>query len=276
MPSPTSTAPIVGRFRLADAELHYEVRGDGPAVVLVGCPMDATAFASLAEHLATDHTVITIDPRGINRSTVEHPDQDVTPEMLADDLSRLLTHLGVGPVAILGSSGGAVSALALAQAHPDQVHTVVAHEPPLEELLEDRDELRVVTEDVVATYLAGDVAGAWAKFLASAGIVLSDEDMAQWHGEPDPRAVADERFFFAHTLRPSSWWLPDLVALRNGAPRIVVGLGSESTGQTCDRTSTALAAAIGISPTVFPGDHVGFTVNPDEFAARLRAVLDDH
>jgi pimeloyl-ACP methyl ester carboxylesterase len=266
-----STASAV--LRTTGADVYYEVRGTGPGVMLVGCPMDAAAFVPLAELLAFDHTVVTADPRGINRSSVDDPDQDVTPEMLADDLSQLLSHLGLGPVAVFGSSGGAVSALALAQAHPHQVHTVVAHEPPLEELLEDRHELRAVTEDIVATYLSGDIGGAWGKFLASANITLNDEDMAQWGGEPTPQAAADELFFFAHTLRPSTYWLPDLAALRNGRTRIVVGVGEASTGQTCERTSHTLAASLGSIPVSFPGDHVGFTVQPDAFADCLRTVL---
>ena len=53
----------------------------------------------------------------------------------------------------------------------------------------------------------------------------------------------------------------------------MVGIGEESAGQLCDRTSRALAAALGIEPTMFPGGHIGFAEDPDGFAARLRAVL---
>ena len=273
MNSSPSAVPTVDTLRTSGAQVHYEVRGHGPAVLLIGCPMDATAFAPLADRLANDHTVITTDPRGINRSTVDNPDQDVTPDMLADDLSQLLTHLNTGPVAVFGSSGGAVTALALAQAHPEHVHTVIAHEPPLEELLEDRETLRVATEDTVATYLGGDVAGAWGKFLSQANITLTEEDMAQWSGEPDPQTAADELFFFAHTLRPSTWWHPNITTLRRGEPRIVIGIGDASAGPICERTSNALAAQLGVTPLSFVGGHIGFVEQPDEFATQLRAAL---
>ena len=72
---------------VADARLYYEVRGHGPLVVLVGAPMDAESFAPLADLLAADHTVLTTDPRGINRSTVADPEQDSTPQLRADDLA---------------------------------------------------------------------------------------------------------------------------------------------------------------------------------------------
>jgi pimeloyl-ACP methyl ester carboxylesterase len=271
----TTTQPAVGSLEVPNARLHYEVRGAGPLVVLVGAPMGAAAFAPLADLLATDHTVLTTDPRGTGRSPMTDPEQDSTPEMRADDLSRLIAHLDVGPAAaVLGSSGGAVSALALAQAHPDQVHTVVAHEPPLTELLADREQSRAATEEMIATYLAGDVVGAWVKFFAHANIVMPDGALEQmFGGERDPQDVADERHWFAHELRPTVRWEPDVALLRGGRTRIVVGIGEESTGQICDRTSTALASALDIEPTLFPGDHIGFVGDPGAFAVRLRSVL---
>lgn len=110
MRSETAIVPTTGTLRVSGATLHYEVRGEGPVVVLAGCPMDADAFAALADLLALDRTVITTDPRGINRSTVDDIDADVTPETLAADLAQLLTYLGTGPVSLFGSSGGAVTA----------------------------------------------------------------------------------------------------------------------------------------------------------------------
>ncbi|GAA4223505.1 pimeloyl-ACP methyl ester carboxylesterase [Streptosporangium album] len=271
----TSTVPTaVETLRVPDARLHYEVRGEGPLVVLVGAPMDARPFAALADLLAVDHTVLTTDPRGINRSPVDDPDQDSTPEMRADDLARLLTRLDAGPAAVLGSSGGAVSVLALAQARPELVHTVIAHEPPLNELLEDREQLRAKAEDIIATHLSGDFMGAWRKFLALANITLPDGALeAMVGGERDPQQVADDHFQHAHMMRPTTRWQPDPAALRSAGTRIVVGIGEESAGQLCDRTSRALAAALGIEPTMFPGGHIGFADDPDRFAPRLRTVL---
>jgi pimeloyl-ACP methyl ester carboxylesterase len=270
----TSTVPATARtLEVPGARLYYEARGNGPLVVLVGAPMDARSFAPLADLLAADHTVLTTDPRGINRSPVDDPDRDSTPEMRADDLARLITHLDAGPAVVLGSSGGAVSALALVQAHPEQVHTIVAHEPPLDELLDDREQLRAQTEDIVATHQAGDIEGAFRKFLAVANITLPEDMIKGMLADRDAQAVADDHFQHAHMLRATAFWQPDITALRSANARIVVGVGEESAGQLCDRTSTALAAALGIEPTMFPGGHIGFVENPDGFATRLRAVL---
>ncbi|GAB2646250.1 alpha/beta fold hydrolase [Kribbella swartbergensis] len=258
------------RLTVPDAELYYEVRGSGPLVVLVGAPMDADSFAPLAEELATDHTVLTTDPRGIHRSRLIG--QGSTPEQRADDLARLIRYADAGPAAVFGSSGGAVTALALAQAHPELVTTVIAHEPPLDRLVEDGDELLAASERMIADYLAGDVTGAWRQFFALANIEVPDGVVeAMFGGERDPRVVADERFWFEHELRESVSWLPELARLKDSGVRIVVGIGEESGGQLCDRTSTALAAGLGIEPTRFPGDHTGFVSGAAPFAAVLRA-----
>lgn len=270
-PSPVAARGVT--LRTSGAQLYVESRGQGPAVMLVGCPMSAYEFAPLADVLARGCTVITMDPRGIGRSHVDDRNLDVTPEVLAEDMSSVLAAFATGPAAVFGSSGGAVAALALVLTHPEQVHTVVAHEPPLEELLGDRERLRANTEAIVQTYLTGDVAGAWRMFFAGADITVPDEAaLGSVPVEQDPKAMADEAFFFAHTLRPSTWWQPDLDALRHSSARIVIGIGEGSIGQVCYRTSTALASALGRAPTMFPGDHVGFVAHPEHFADRLRAV----
>ena len=263
-----------GELAVPGARLYYEVRGHGPAVLLLGSPMDADAFAPLADLLAGDHTVVTMDPRAIHRSSVDDRDWDSTPPMRADDVARLLTHLDLGPAAAFGSSGGAVTLLALAEARPDLVHTVVAHEPPLDELLEDREERRAVADAIVTAYLTEGRAAAWRLFLADANIDLPEPVFAEIFGAPlEGHAAADEDFFFRHEMRSTIEFAPDLDALRSGATRIVVGIGEQSTGQVCDRTSRALARALGMEPVIFPGDHIGFTEDPAGFAPRLREVL---
>lgn len=274
MNHPTTVEVTTGTLDVPDAKLYYEVRGTGPAVLLVGAPMNADAFAPLADLLSVDHTVITTDPRGINRSTVDDREQDSTIELRADDLSRLLAHLDAEPAVVLGSSGGAVSVLGLAQAHPEQVHTVIPHEPPLQELLDDRDQIRAASEDMIATYESGDPVGAGRKFCAIANLDLPEPVFQMvFGGDRDAQQVADDDYQYGRMLRPSTQWIPDFDRLRSIPTRIVVGIGEESGTQLCERTSLALAAGIGVEPTWFPGGHIGFAEDPDRFAIRLRDVL---
>ena len=257
------------------ARLYHELRGTGPLVVLVAAPMDADAFAPLADLLADDFTVLTTDPRGIRRSTVDDPDADVTVELRSDDVAALVAHVGRGPAhVVLGSSGGAVTVLDLATRHPGVAATVVAHEPPLHAPLPDDDDLAERTRRMIETHEAGDSIGAWQQFMAIAGIPIPPEALEQmFGGERTAQDVADERVQFSHMLWPTVRYRPDVDALRASATRVVVGIGEESAGQLCDRSSRALAAQLGVEPVLFPSDHVGFAEDPPAFAARLRTLL---
>ncbi|MFB6722176.1 alpha/beta fold hydrolase [Kribbella sp. NPDC056345] len=252
-----------------EAELYYELRGSGPLVALVGAPMNADSFAPLADLLADSYTVLTTDPRGVNRSKLSGTS---TPEQRADDLARLIRYVDRGPAVAFGSSGGAVSVLALAQDHPETVQAVIAHEPPLDRLVPDGAELLAKSEAMMADYLNGDVVGAWEQFFALANIALPPGvAQAMFGGERDPQVVADERFWFEHEMRESITWQPDIARL--SAVQVVVGIGEDSAGQLCDRTSTALAGLLGITPTYFPGGHIGFADDPKEFEPALRRQL---
>jgi pimeloyl-ACP methyl ester carboxylesterase len=156
----------VNRLQVPGGTVYYEVRGTGPLMLVVGQPMTSGPFAAVADHLATDHTVVTYDPRSQGHSPVDDPTQPVTPEVEADDLSRIITAIGGGPADVVGSSGGAVAGLALLLAHPEQVRTLIAHEPPLTELLPDAQYIRAAVDGVADTYRAHGSGAAWGAFIS--------------------------------------------------------------------------------------------------------------
>ena len=62
-PAVSATFPATIRsLRVPGTALHHEVRGQGPVVALVCAPMDADAFAPLADLLPGDHTGFVDDP----------------------------------------------------------------------------------------------------------------------------------------------------------------------------------------------------------------------
>lgn len=210
----------------------------------------------------------------INRSPVEDPDRDSTPEQRADDLAALIAHLDAGPTLAFGSSGGAVSVLALAERHPEAVNTVIAHEPPLVDLLEDPVAERAATEEIVTTFLAEGRAAAWTKFLTNANIQIPPPVIDEmFGGKLQGQEAADEHFFFVHEMRASTFWQPDFETLRSLDSRLIIGIGEDSEGEICDRTSRALATELGVEPTMFPGGHIGFVEDPERFVEGLRATL---
>src|ERR687890_2350369 len=115
-------------LQAAEADIAYDVHGplptsDGrPPLFLIGQPMDASGFTTLAS-LLTDRTVVTYDPRGLGRSTRKDGRTDNDPTVQAADVHAVIEALGAGPVELFGSSGGAVTGLALVAAYPQDVVT---------------------------------------------------------------------------------------------------------------------------------------------------------
>ena len=257
------------------ARLHYEVRGTGPLLLVIGSPMPAADFAPLADALAGTRTVVTYDPRGLAHSTIDDPTQDAPPELRADDVAAIIDAMG-GRADVFGSSGGVVTGLALAERHPEKVGTLIAHEPPVVELLPEASQQLAATDDIIETFHRDGPGAAWHKFMVNAGF---DVDALAAGPPPGPQPSADElakQFadmtrFFDHELRATTRYLPDVGALR--AARVVVGIGVDSRRLVTYRPSTALADLLDIEPVEFPGDHGGFMGAPDAFADRLREVL---
>lgn len=260
-------------LKTPDGTLYYEVRGSGPVLVLTGAPMAAGEFAPVADILAADRTVVTHDPRGIGRSPLDDPEQDSTPELRADDLVALLDALGAERADVLGSSGGAVTALAAAVRHPGRFGTVVAHEPPVLELLPDAAEQRAATDSIIGTYHRDGVMAAFGAFMANAGFPMPEEGGQGPEQEFSEQDMADARRFFVHELRGTTRHEPDTDALRTGPVRVVVGIGAESGTLLTDRTTRELARRLGVDPVVFPGGHGGFTDDPGGFAELLLRTL---
>jgi len=283
----TDTLPVPG------AVLHYDVRSAGssahPVLLMIGSPMGAAGFVTQARHF-TDRTVVTYDPRGSGRSQRTDGALVTTPDEHADDLHRLISVLGDGPVDIFASSGGAVNALALVAWHPEQVWTLVAHEPPAFSELPDREPVLAACEGIHDTYLSSGFGPAMAKFIAIAsyqGPVPADyADQPA----PDPAAFGlpaeDDGSrndpLVGQNMPSCPAYEHDFDALRAASTRVIIGVGEESGQVVTGRASTAVAHRLGAEPVIFPGGHDGFLGGeyggmgkPDEFAETLRIVLDD-
>jgi pimeloyl-ACP methyl ester carboxylesterase len=269
----TETLPVPG------ASLYYEVRGSGPVLLMIpGGPMDADGFRQIAERLADSYTVVTYDCRGNSRSPMQSSWDELTVGLFADDACRLLDVFGPDQAYVLGSSGGATYGLDLVARYPGRVHTLVAHEPPVSELLPDAARYHALNEQVGQTYRSEGTFAAMQVFVKGVGF---GDDGPPPPGEQEPEAAAAEArvggnlALFAGRLIPIIGnYQPDLAALQGSSTRILVGVGDESTPeQMVYQTAHALAERLGSRPVQFPGGHGGFGSHPDGFAARLREVL---
>jgi pimeloyl-ACP methyl ester carboxylesterase len=271
----TETLPVPG------ALLYYEVRGSGPVLLMIpGGPMDADGFRGIADRLADSYTVVTCDCRGNSRSPMQGSWDDLTVGLFADDARRLLDAVSFDQADVFGSSGGATYGLDLVARFPDRVRTLVAHEPPVSELLPDAARYHALNEQVGEIYRSEGTFAALQMF--TQGVGFGDGGPRAEREQPPEDTAAEARVganleLFAGRLIPIIGnYEPDLDALRRSLTRIVVGVGDESTPeQMVYQTAHALAQRLGGQPAQFPGDHGGFGSHPDDFAARLREVLAD-
>ena len=239
--------------------------------------------------------MVTYDPHGVGQSTVDDPALAITPEVEADDLAHIVDAVGGGPADMFGSSGGAVAGLALAVRHPDKLRTLIAHEPPVCDLLPDGPHLRAVVDEVEDAYREFGSGAAWGKFVSlvmydgevteagvppatwppegQGGSGADDADAGQTPPAPSEKDEADNELFFLRMLKPFTRYQPDIDALRSGAPRLVTAVGAASRGEAAARATVALADRFGTPPVTFPGDHGGFVADPAGFADAIRQVL---
>lgn len=276
-----SSTPTSHTLDVPGARLHYDTVGSGPVLAMLGLPITGSGAARLVSHFSDDHTVVTCDPRGFGRSTIDDPEQDTTPELVAEDVHRVLRAITHEPVLLFGSSGGAVAGLALATRHPEQVLTLVAHEPPLVEMLPDAEQVRAQFRDVYDTYRAEGAGAAFGKFAAVAGFQMPQPDPASAPpGAPPEQEQADGERMLAHGLLPTTGYRPDIAALKAAPVRIVIAGGATSGNQLARRAADALAEALGSPLAEFPGDHggfldpsMGFDGEPEAFARALRQIF---
>ncbi|WP_206487236.1 alpha/beta fold hydrolase [Rhodococcus sp. KRD162] len=266
-------------------DIHGELTAGSIPLLLIGSPMDAGGFATLAAHFP-DRTVVTYDPRNTGRSTRDDPTAAVTVAQHADDLHALLGALGSGPVDMFASSGGAVNALELVARYPDDLRVLVAHEPPAGGALADRAALESVCSAMVSTYDSSGLGPAMAQFIA---LVmhrgeLDSEYLAR--PVPDPSAFGlpteddgDRTDPLMANMRGGVVeFVPDVEAVKAARTRTVVAVGADSggpsDGELAARSAYAVAELLGTDAVVFPGGHADFSgERAEEFAAALREVL---
>jgi pimeloyl-ACP methyl ester carboxylesterase len=289
----TMTEPRTHTLEVPGVVLHYDVRSNdsstSPVLLMIGSPMGAAGFDTLSGHF-TDRTVVTYDPRGVERSERTDDTNRSTPEEHADDLHRLISVLDAGPVDIFASSGGAVNALALVTQHPEQVRTLVAHEPPTAQVLPDREPALAACQDIHQTYERSGFGPGMAKFLmilTHKGPITADfaeqpaPDPANF-GLPTEDDGSRNDVLLGQNMISCTHYQPDFDALRAASTRIVIAAGVESEGELAHRAALGVAEGLGMTPVMFPSNHGGFlggeygqTGDPDAFAGALRKALTD-
>ena len=286
----TVTEATTRTLQAPGATITYDVRpgGDGsqPPLMLIGAPMGAAGFATLASHFP-ERTIVTYDPRGAERSIKDDPSSESFPDQHANDLHRVIQAVG-GPVDIFANSGGAINALALVAGHPEDVRTLVAHEPPLASILPDAENAKAAARAINATYEEKGFGAGMAHFIALTSHRGEFPDDFAQQPAPDPSQFGmpaedngDRTDVLLHQqMIGLTHYQPDFDALRGTSTRIIMAAGAESEGEMANRGAHAVAKELGTEVVVFPSHHGGFLGGeygwggePDAFAAKLQEVL---
>jgi acetyltransferase/esterase len=277
---------VVEEFPVPAAQLYTETRGAGPLLLLVvGGNGDPAVFSGVADHLAGRFTVVTYARRGFVQSPVDGPIDDAGRIATdVEDAVALIARQGGGPARVFGSSSGAIVALDLVTRHPEVVSTVVVHEPPILELLDDPDAWADRLAGVFTTY---ETAGLWQAMTEFGHLVGLGTRPAPSAGPPSGAELAAEiaamrarakdnmTFWMEHEFRQYPAYHPDLDTLAAVAGKVVPAGGRESreNGSMPFQPVVALAGRLGLDIAEFPGGHVGYAEHPGEFATRLSRLL---
>lgn len=271
-------------LRVPGATLSYEVRGQGPALLLIpGGGNDAHfAFERIAGHLSHQYSVILYDRRGLSRSTLDDPQEEQRVEAHSDDAHRLLAALGSDyePAYVFGSSGGAIVGLDLVARHPEQIHTLIAHEPPTH-LLPKHDPVRVMGH-IRETYLREGIGAALQQLMAQPGLGADDHERDLDIPNPVDQEQRDSFvnnaiFLFEREFLMYDRYQVDFAALKRASARSRIVIAGGASGHEDEAYWSALEVAKGLGTELvdFPGRHMGYLTNPSAFAQRLHEVLSE-
>jgi pimeloyl-ACP methyl ester carboxylesterase len=263
-----------GQLPVPDAKLYYRIQGSGPfLLVLQGGDGGADAADGMVAHLTDHYTVLTYDRRGLSRSKIDPGAPPPTVTTHAEDAHLLLSAVTSEPTFVVGNSIGAVLGLELISRHPEQVRRLVAHEPPLPELLPDAERLAAVSaqEEMERAFAQEGAAGVMRKTPVQMDLKDRESDVVLPAASPD--RAANYTYFMRYDAPAVRRYRLHQPALHAAAGHIVPAYGAASGDTWLRHCVEALAALLDRAVAEFPGGHNGFLLHPRGFASRLKEVL---
>ena len=254
-----------------DAELYYELRGNGPPLLLImGATGYGGVFERFAERLADEFTVVVYDRRGNGRSPRPPGWDETSADEQADDAAALLEGLDLSPAAIFATSSAGIFALAMLIRHPLSVRGAVLHEPALFSLFDDPRELR----DTLTTLIKGEMEAGGPAAALERFIRFGAGD-ANWESL-DPSAqelmLASAHTYFGIESGAFDTYLPDDETLA-AIPAPIQLLVSEGSRPEFAQAAGRLSERLGIEITRTPGTHYPYLDRPRELAEMVKSFL---
>ncbi len=259
------------RTRIDGFEVEYDVRGKGPAVLLLHAfPLGRSMWEPQVESLATTHRVVRFDARGFGGSQLD----DVAPlamERIADDGACLLDQLWIDKAVVYGCSMGGYAAFAFARRHPKRLAGLVLQDTrAAADTPEGRagraalaarvlDDGATAVVDALLPKLLGETSHRERPALVA---TLKERILAT-----SPRGLANALYGLA-ARADSRAMLPGI-----SVPTLVL-VGEEDANVSPDEAKVMAAAIPGARLEVIPrAGHLANLENPDAVNAALRAFL---
>lgn len=263
--------PMIGLHRVNGTTLYTEVRGSGPAVLLIpGGAEDAEGWRALAERLP-GRTVVTYDRRGTLRSSREDwPGRGSAQH--ADDAAALIRELGLGDVVVFGGSSAGVIAVQLAIRHPTLVRRALVFEPGYLSAARNAMDLRSLVLAATEAHLRshpGDWVGAYRAFAQAVGPAaasLTPPSGRDWYGQ---REELNAEAMVRDDIPVLTAEAVDEASLASTPVDLRFSYGSETSAIFRD-IAVRLAAVRGGVPEMIDGVGHAIYLHPDAAAAYLR------
>ncbi len=269
--------------------LYYEVRGNGPAILMIAAAGgDGDYYAPMADLLADRYKVITYDRRANARSTMREP-QNFPIEQQSRDAAAVLRAAGEGSAIVCGISSGGVIALDMAKTQPGVTRAVIAHEPACPCVHPKQHKWhRFFASCYKMAYGLGPTM-AVTKFMFGAQLPVIPMAKAQrkagayaaaQRGETADAPRLDVNvgiaFLARQELLPVTNYLPDAEMIREHGVPVFVGAGQWGIDRKTwyADTSRILAERLGGEMVVFPGHHGAYMDETEAFVRVLRGILD--
>lgn len=263
--------PTGNLLEVNGAKLYHEVRGSGPSVLFIaGATGDGGHFERVAELLSDEFTVVTYDRRANSRSPRPDGWESTSTEEQSDDAARLIEDLGLAPVAIFGSSVGAIISLDLLFRHPELVRGAILHEPPLTAGMANPEEVMGAIQQVVEGGMQrGGPRGGCENFFR---FIAGDDAFENLDPRLRERMLGNGETFLGTEMGAFEPYQPEEAALTAVEVPVRIMVGTESAPFFAE-TARWLADRLNVEVEKLPGGHTPYFDRPQEMAEALRPLL---
>jgi pimeloyl-ACP methyl ester carboxylesterase len=258
------------------AILYYKVRGSGPVVLIIqGGAADADGSDALASHLESDFTVVSYDRRGLSRSVLKPGAPPIDVGRHSEDASMVLAVVTSEPAFVFGVSIGALIGLELVTTHPNEIRMLIAHEPPLKQLLppDEFEKALHEQEEVEVAFRNEGVRAAMMKFLQLSGVDFGDREADAPAPQLSPYMADNLQFFLTNDAPAVRQYQIDLSLLGEVRSKVTPSAGETSTANWPNCCAARLAGQLHVELVHFPGGHNAYGSRPRGVADKLRVLL---